>query len=139
MRSRKMASHAHCAGGEPMLGNKNQSHRGGRGIGKDERQGVPKQPYEGNRIPFLFSRAEWPHREWFPAQPCIEGSVFQHSLAWPLCRARLPFVRLLHGSRRPNCRFSRVSGFFSVLRRFPRPKPNPNSIFIKENLNFYGF
>ena len=99
-----------------MLGNKNQSHRGGRGIGKDERQGVPKQPYEGNRIPFLFSRAEWPHREWFPAQPCIEGSVFQHSLVWPLCRARLLFVRLLHGSRRPHCRFSGVLAFFLLLR-----------------------
>ena len=70
LRSRKMASHAHCAGGEQMLGNKNQSHRGGRGIGQDERQGVPKQPYEGNRIPFLL-----------PEQSGLIENGFPHSHA----------------------------------------------------------
>ena len=53
-----------------MLGNKNQSHRGGRGIGKDERQGVPKQPYEGNRIPFLL-----------PEQSGLIENGFPHSHA----------------------------------------------------------
>ena len=50
-----------------------------------------------------------------PAQWAIPGL-----LTCP-CRHGAGFVKLAHGSRRPNCRFSRVSGFFSVLRRFPRP------------------
>ena len=66
MRSRKMASHAHCAGGEPMLGNKTRAIE----EGKDERQGVPKQPYEGNRIPFLL-----------PEQSGLIENGFPHSHA----------------------------------------------------------
>ena len=106
----------------------------------------PKSAQEQIRGAFL-RRCATPAHPLLQITPGFRGARLPRTPApWAMpglltcpCRHGAGFVKLAPRLRRPNCRFSKVSSFFSVLRRFPGPKPNPNSIFIKENLNFYFF